>query len=211
MGKERMAKPVLYTVGHSTHPIDYFLELLKHYNVNCVVDVRSLAASRFNPQYNKKSLTTSLNDHHIVYLHLGDEFGARQTDPNVLDNEGRVDFEKIRSTDKFRQGIQQIWSGVEKGYTIALMCSESDPLHCHRFIMISPALGDFEIRHILKDKSIVSQHQLENEIKELYKQRQKKPDLFEVANSEDELMAAYKMLNREVAFSPAQSNRRSNR
>lgn len=204
-----MGKPVIYTIGHSTHPFDYFHELLSYYHVNCVVDVRSLAASRFNPQFNKKSLAAALNDRNIVYLHLPDEFGARQTDPNVLDMEGRVDFEKIRTTNEFKAGINRLLNGVEKGYTIALMCAESDPLYCHRFLMISPALGDFAVRHILKDKSIATQRQLENEIRKLYRERRKEPGLFEeLASGDEDLKAAYRMLNREVAFSPAQHKRK---
>ncbi len=206
-----MGKPVIYTIGHSTHPFDYFHELLRYYHVNCIVDVRSLAASRFNPQFNKKLLAAALNDHNIGYLHLADEFGARQTDLNVLDKEGRVDFEKIRTTRKFKAGIKRLLKGVEKGYTIALMCAESDPLYCHRFLMISPALKKLEVRHILKDKSIATQQQLENEIRKLYRERGKKPGLFGVVASDDgDLKAAYRMLNREVAFSPGQHKRKFN-
>ena len=114
-----MVKPVIYTIGHSTHPIAYFIELLKCYNVNCVVDVRSLAASRFNPQYNKKSLATSLNSQRIEYLHFGEEFGARQIDPSLLDEEGRVDFEKIRNSEKFTRGIERLTKRLREGYSIA--------------------------------------------------------------------------------------------
>ena len=206
-----MGKPVIYTIGHSTHHFDYFHELLRYYHVNCIVDVRSLAASRFNPQFNKKSLAAALNGHNIDYLHLVDEFGARQTDPILLDKEGRVDFEKMRNTRKFKAGIKRLAKRVEKGYTIALMCAESDPLHCHRFLMISPALKNFTVRHILKDKSIATQQQLENEIRKLYREKGKKPGLFEAVASDDEdLKAAYRMLNKEVAFSPAQGKRKSN-
>ena len=55
-----MQKPIIYTVGHSTHQIDYFVELLKEHSVNCVIDVRSLAASTYNPQFNKEPLCNFL-------------------------------------------------------------------------------------------------------------------------------------------------------
>lgn len=199
-----MNKPTIFTIGHSTHPIEYFRELLVYYSVSCVVDVRSGPASRFNPQYNKKSLSASLNHYGIDYNHFGDAFGARQTDPELLDNDGRVDFEKIRRSEKFRNGVQNLWSLTHAGHTVALMCSESEPIRCHRFSMISIALADFEIRHILKDKSIVSQEKLEQDLLQLYIKKLPKPDIFRsVITDAEKLKAAYKMINKEVAYTPS--------
>jgi uncharacterized protein (DUF488 family) len=195
--------PVIYTIGHSTHPIEYFLELLFNFKVDCLVDVRSLPASRFNSQYNKKALIDSLWRNNIRYVHCGEEFGARQTDPVLLDREGRVDFNKMRSSDKFRQGIRSLWTAVEQHMTVALMCSEGEPLHCHRFGMISPALDGFDVRHILKDKSIIGQHELENEMLKLYAKKLQ-PDLLRSLPSRNEkLELAYKLLNRDIAYAPA--------
>ena len=192
----------LFTIGHSTHPIDYFIELLSHYSVNCVVDVRSVAASRFNPQYNKKALANSLKDHGIVYLHFGEEFGARRSDPDVLDDEGRVDFQKVRDSEKFAKGVDRIFKGAEDGYIIALMCSEADPLSCHRFSMISVALKDFEILHILKDKSIITQGELEDKLMNQYAGKLPKRDIFNSTTRDEQLTHAYKLLNKSVAYSP---------
>src|SRR5688572_11650937 len=156
-----MSTPLIYTIGHSTHAIGYFLELLTDYKITCVVDVRSLPASRFNPQYNKNALSAFLRAHAITYLHLGEEFGARQSDPNVFDDNGKVDFEKMRNSPQFTKGMERLANGVNAGYTIALMCSEADPLRCHRFSMIAVALTAFQVRHILKDKSSLTQDELE--------------------------------------------------
>jgi uncharacterized protein (DUF488 family) len=87
-----MDKPIIYTVGHSTHPLNYFLSLLQEYGINCLVDVRSVAASRYNPQYNKEPLSNFLKNNGIVYMHLPEEFGARHSDPDLLDEKGKVDF-----------------------------------------------------------------------------------------------------------------------
>lgn len=198
-----MSRPVIYSIGHSTHPIEYFLELLKHYNVNCVVDVRSLPASRFNPQYNKKALTNAMEQQEIKYLHFGEEFGARQTDPGLLDEDRKVDFEKMRNSEKFKKGIERLWRGAQDGYVIALMCSESEPLNCHRFSMISIALKDFEVKHILKEKSVVSQEQLEDKLLEMYSKKLPKSDMFKLNVIRSELLnAAYRLRNKEVAYSP---------
>lgn len=203
-----MVKPVIYTIGHSTHPIEYFIELLKLHNVNCVVDVRSLAASRFNPQYNKKALVTSLSNQGVAYLHFGEEFGARQTDPSLLDEEGRVDFEKIRNSEKFARGIERLAKGLMEGYTIGLMCSESEPLYCHRFSMISVALTDFDVRHILKNKSMLTQSQLESNLLKMYSSKLPDPDLFQAQHPDrDRLRLAYELLNKSVAYSPTSHKR----
>ena len=197
-----MSKPIIYTIGHSTHPIEYFLELLAHYQVNRVVDVRSMPASRFNPQYNKKSLEASLRTSGIEYQHFGEAFGARQTDPLLLDDEGRVDFEKIRRTEKFQNAIGRLREGIQEGYTIVLMCSEAEPLSCHRFVMISVALNDFEVRHILKDKSLVSQQLLEARMLNIFSKKMP-PTLFEDSIEDSEKLArAYRIMNREVAYTP---------
>ncbi len=109
-----MDKPTIYTVGHSTHQLDYFLTLLKAYNINCIIDVRSVAASSYNPQYNQEPLKYFLKCNEITYLHFAEEFGARHTDPDLLDDEGKVDFEKVRRTWLFKNGVERIWQGVER-------------------------------------------------------------------------------------------------
>jgi uncharacterized protein (DUF488 family) len=201
-----MSKPIIYTIGHSTHHIEYFVDLLMHYNVNCVIDVRSMPASRFNPQYNKKSLTVSLDSHGVQYLHFGDAFGARQTDPRFLDSSGRVDFEKVRNTEKFKNSIGRLKRETEAGNTIALMCSEAEPLSCHRFVMISVALKDFEVRHILKDKSIASQQELELRLMENFSNKSFQAPIFgEKVLYDEKLREAYQMMNKEIGYIPTSS------
>lgn len=198
-------KPIIYTVGHSTHQLDYFLELLTEYSVNCVVDVRSVAASSYNPQYNKEPLSNFLKNNQIRYLHFAEEFGARHSDPDLLDNDGKVDFEKVRRSWNFKKGVERLWQGVEKRFVIALMCSESEPLDCHRFSMIAKALekDGFDVRHILKDKSIKSNLELEIQLLKKYDKRIPKPDIFEPNISvDDQLKVAYKLRNQEIAYSP---------
>ena len=74
-----------------------------------------------------------------------------------------MDFAKVRKSWNFKNGVERLRSGVDKGYTIALMCSESDPFDCHRFSMITVALqqAGFAILHIMKDKRLKSTSDLE--------------------------------------------------
>jgi uncharacterized protein (DUF488 family) len=200
-----MDNPIIYTVGHSTHSLESFLNLLKEYSVNCLIDVRSIAASTYNPQYNKEALYNFLKLNEIRYMHFAEEFGARHTDPDLLDGEGKVDFELVRKSWHFKNGVERIWAGIDKGYTIALMCSESEPFDCHRFSMISVALEKegFEVRHILKDKTITTNSQLEIQLLKKYKNKIPQPDIFQPHVSlEDQLKVAYRLRNKEIAYSP---------
>ena len=200
-----MQSPVIYTVGHSTHPLDYFLSLLQAYTVDCLEDVRSVAASTHNPQYNKEPLSNFLKNNSIAYLHFPREFGARHKDSELLDENGKVDFERVRRSSHFKHGIDRIWRGVENGHTISLMCSESNPLDCHRFSMIAVALekSGLHVQHIMKDKTLKSSSDLENLLLDKYDAKLPKPDMFQpnVAR-EDQLKVAYRLMNIEIGFSP---------
>lgn len=200
-----MHKPIIYTIGHSTHQIDYFVEMLNEYSINTVIDVRSIAASTYNPQYNLEPLSNYLKKNGITYLHFAEEFGARHTDPDLLDEEGKVDFEKIRKSWNFKNGVERLWLATDKGFKIALMCSEAEPFDCHRFSMISIALekDGFEVKHILKDKTLKSNGELEKQLLKKYDKKIPKPDMFEPNISvEDQLKVAYRLRNKEIAFSP---------
>jgi uncharacterized protein (DUF488 family) len=201
-----MTKPVIFTIGHSTHSLEVFLDLLQAHDITHLIDVRSLPASAYNPQFNKAPLSGFLKNHGIQYLHFGKEFGARHTEPEVLDAEGRVDFELIRQTPAFRSGMDQMQQLLEKPSRVVLMCSESDPMECHRFSMISFAIeqASIEVQHILKDKTLISNIRLENQLLKKFSKKIPHPDLFNPdITMDDQLRAAYRLHNVEVAYSPA--------
>jgi len=204
-----MDNPVIYTVGHSTHQLDFFLSLIKEYNVNCIIDVRSVAASSYNPQYNQEPFKNYLKNHGVTYMHFPEKFGARFNDPDLLDDEGKVDFEKVRKSYNFKMGVERLWQGLEKGFKMALMCSESEPLDCHRFSMVSLALvkDGFDVKHIMKDKTLKSNSDLEKTLLKKYDKKLPKPDMFNPDISvEDQLKEAYRLKNKEIGFSPYSKN-----
>lgn len=204
-----MVNNKIYTIGHSTHSQDYFLELLATYSINCVVDVRSIAASSYNPQYNKSVLYDFLKSADIEYLHFSKEFGARHDDPALLDKDGKVDFDKVRKTQDFKLGIERIKKGIKKGFTIALMCSEAEPFDCHRFSLVSIGLIEegFIVEHILKDKSVKRNVELENQLLKRYDKKLPKPSMFEPNVSlDDQLKMAYQLRNKDIAYSPFLTN-----
>ena len=195
----------LYTVGHSNQTLEEFLSLLQCHKVNCVVDVRSVPASKYAPQFNEESLKSFLKLHDIQYLAFGDEFGARRTD--CINNEGQVDFEVAVTTPLFQQGAKRLMKGLEKGFCIALMCSEADPLECHRFSLVSRYFHNqgIEVLHILKDAELATQVEVEKRMVNEFLHSRKYhlaevDELFGTYTAEDQLKDAYKLKNKEIGF-----------
>lgn len=200
-----MSMPAIYTIGHSTHSIDYFLDLLRTYHINCLIDVRSLPASTYNPQFNQEPFSNFLKKYGIAYFHFGDEFGARHTGEDLLNEHQQVDFEKVRQSFSFRQGVERLKMMQQWGAVMALMCSESDPLDCHRFSMVSVALqkDGFDVNHILKDNTLLSQAGMEKLLLKRYEKRLPQPDIFNPdITPDDRLTEAYRLHNRDIGFRP---------
>jgi len=196
-------KREVFTVGHSNHKIEYFLELLQFQNVDCLIDVRSLPASKYNPQFNQKPLKEVLKNNGITYMHFKNEFGARQNNADLLDENGQLNFQLFRKTYDFQQGIERVDIGVSKGFRIALMCSEGNPLECHRFSMIANYLDEigFEVKHILKNKTIKTHRQLEEDLLKKYSKKLPDISLFQPEIDEkSKLKEVYKLHNREIGW-----------
>lgn len=145
---------LIYTIGHSTHPITSFVELLKANAVSVVADVRSSPFSRYQPQFNRDSLQSDLKQSGILYVFLGLELGARSADPSCY-TDGRVQYDRLAQAPEYSEGINRLVEGA-KTHSIALMCSEKDPLECHRTLLVSKSLvtRGFQIKHILADGTL---------------------------------------------------------
>lgn len=144
------------TVGHSIHAVEDFLQLLSSNGVTAVADVRSVPASRFNPQYNRDPLTASLRRLGIDYVFLGRELGARSDDPkNYVD--GKVQYARLASGRSYEHGIERVMKGCQS-HRIAVMCSEGDPLDCHRMVLVAETLRSrgVHVAHMLPDGSMES-------------------------------------------------------
>lgn len=198
----------IFTVGHSNGTAEELLSLLALAGIDCVVDVRSVPASAYTPQFNKEYLKRFLTSHGLFYLHFGEEFGARRSD-SIID--GQVNFEKAVTTPAFLRGVDRIKNGLEQGYRIALMCSEADPLACHRFSMISRYFYDngYDVQHILHTKEIKSHGELEKEMIEgmLHKRGSKLPDIdtmFGSYSAEDQRRDAYRLKNAAIGYKPGE-------
>lgn len=197
-----MFDKTVFTIGHSTHNIEYFLTLLHKYNINSLIDVRSTPFSRMAPQFNKDQLSITLKSNNILYGHFEKEFGARHTRPSLLDENGKVDFNKVKKTETFRQGVQRVKNGLELGYKIVLMCSEANPFDCHRFSLVSYQLvkESLTVQHILQDGEVVDNSLLEAQLLEKYYKKLPQSTLFETVTKEMQLEAAYRLRGKDVAF-----------
>ena len=144
----------VFTIGHSTHPLDEFAALLRRHGVTAVVDVRAAPYSRFNPQFRRDALAEGLGAVELEYIFLGRELGGRSADPADY-RDGRIDYDRVRETERFRRGVERVARGAERR-RIALMCAEKEPLNCHRTLLVAPALEarDIAVAHILADGSL---------------------------------------------------------
>jgi len=156
----------IYTIGCSIHTLDEFISLLNKHNINAVADVRSIPYSQHTPQYNKEVLIKALKGKSIHYLDFSKEFGARRNEEDAYTN-NRVDFKKVVKLPIFIHGIERIDTGISKGYNIALLCTEKNPLDCHRFSLVSKALIEklnINVEHILFNGEIQNHYDLEKKM-----------------------------------------------
>jgi uncharacterized protein (DUF488 family) len=147
----------IFTVGHSNHTGEHFLELLRQHEVACLVDVRSQPYSRYNPQFNRETLAASLRSAGLQYVDLGASLGGRPDQADLYDpGEERPNYSRQRQTATYQLGLRQLIDLAQQAQT-AIMCSEGDPNECHRTWLITPSLIDagFTVLHILPDGELV--------------------------------------------------------
>jgi uncharacterized protein (DUF488 family) len=180
-----------YTIGHSNHPIEEFIQILKKIQIQCIIDVRTVPSSQYLAQFNRENIQTWFEREGIEYKYLGNLIGGRYSDPVLLDDQGSVDYQKVEQRSIFQTGIDQVCQIINSGKSVALMCSEKDPLDCHRFVLVSKALKKrgVGIDHVLFDGSIISNNDLENKLRELYKSRK-----------DQDIETLYQRRNKEIAF-----------
>jgi uncharacterized protein (DUF488 family) len=190
------------TIGHSTHSWERFAALLRKANVTAIADVRSSPYSRYSPHFSRDELRAELKSDGISYVFLGKELGGRPSEHRFY-CEGVADYEKMAQSPEFRKGLDRVVEGARK-HRIALMCSERNPLECHRCLLVGRALAErgVGVSHILDDGRIVSHSEIEDKLLDL--SGRGSDDLF-VSRSE-RLASAYREQAKKVAFNEPQPN-----
>ena len=196
----------LYTIGHSTIKYELFRELLKKYNIDCLLDVRSTPYSKYATQYNRDIIAKYLNMDGIRYVYAGNYFGARQLDTSLYDQYGCLDFEKVRKTDFFQSMVNNVKKGLQDGHNVVLMCTEKEPYDCHRAIMVGRGfeLADVPIAHIEHDGDIMSQDELNKYLLDKYFPHRNQMVLSfgddDEITDEERLIEAYRKCNKEIGY-----------
>jgi uncharacterized protein (DUF488 family) len=171
--------------------MDDFLSVVSSYGIDIIIDVRSAPYSKYCPQFNKEVIKNSLDRAGIKYLFLGKELGARPDDLSCYYGR-RAQFDLLRKTDLFKKGISRLKEEASKGGELAIMCSEKNPIDCHRTILISRVLKEeeLEVKHILNDAETIDQIEIEKQLQRKFKLE---PLLFDSQSADRErIKEAYK-------------------
>ena len=186
----------LFTIGHSVHSMERFIDLLKMHGITAIGDVRSSPWSRYTPHFNRELLKDALARQRIGYIYLGTELGPRSDDPTCYEK-GKVQYKRLADREIFQQGLARLRKGMET-HRIALLCAEKDPVTCHRMLLVCRYLraDDLVIRHILEDGAIEDNGDSEARLMRLLKIDP--ADLF--STKAEQIERAYDMQSEKVAY-----------
>jgi uncharacterized protein (DUF488 family) len=149
---------MLWTIGHSTRPIDAFIAILRAWGIARLIDVRTIPRSRHNPQFNAESLTADLMQAGMIYVHipgLGGLRKPRKDSPNKgwrnVSFRGYADY---MQTGQFATALEALVTEAAR-LRVAIMCAEAVPWRCHR-LLIADALWSqgWEVHHILSETKL---------------------------------------------------------
>ncbi len=151
------------TIGHSTHPIEEFLEILKAHEVDLVVDVRTIAKSRHNPQFARENLEPTLKGAGIGYLHMPGLGGLRHARKDSINtgwkNASFRGYADYMQTPEFEAALADLLTRTS-GRRAALMCAEAVPWRCHRSLIADALLTHGVVILDILGKHNMSPHRL---------------------------------------------------
>jgi uncharacterized protein (DUF488 family) len=157
-------EPVIYTIGHSTHPLEEFIGILRRFGITMVIDVRTLPRSRHNPWFDREEIARSLRDSGIRYVHCAGLGGFRHPGPlqesvnKGWKGEAFRGYADYMQTEEFRTHLREVIDLAGDG-PLVLMCAEAVPWHCHR-LLIADALTmrGVKVLHILDAGTLLEHH-----------------------------------------------------
>jgi uncharacterized protein (DUF488 family) len=155
------------------------------------------AVSRFSPHFNKAALAAALAARRIDYIFLGNELGGRPRQP-AMHTQGIADYEKMAASNEFLAGIALLTEVAERS-RVAAMCSEADPLDCHRCLLVARALAGegAEAAHILSSGAVMPHREAEDRLLDLAGLAE--PGLL-LASRDERLAEAYRARARKAAY-----------
>ena len=153
----------LWTIGHSTKPIDEFLALLTSHGIKCLVDVRTVPRSRHNPQFNTHTLAKHLKKARFGYVHQPELGGLRKPKKDSLNagwkNASFRGYADYMQTEAIRTALVTLMAG-SRNVPTAIMCAEAVPWRCHRSLIADAlTVRGWTVRHIMTN-SKADKHRL---------------------------------------------------
>lgn len=166
----------IYSIGHGNRSIETFFGLLKKYEIDFLIDVRTNPFSRFNPNFSRGRIESICKDYMVTYVFMGDGLGGKPANRSCYDEQCHVIYEKVMETEIFIQSINRLVTAYNKNLRVACMCSELKPCECHRSKMIGRYLDwqDIDVQHIDEKGNLLSQAQVINQVSNGYGEK----DLF---------------------------------
>lgn len=147
----------IYTIGHGIDSYTSFFQKLIRYNINVLVDVRRIPYSSYASDYNKEILKEKTQYYSIQYLYMGDTLGSVGFNPEYVQGK-YICYDMREQETEFQEAIERLHNGIQKGYSIVMLCAEYDPSSCHRHILLAKVLEKkgVDVYHILKDGNAIS-------------------------------------------------------
>lgn len=148
----------IHTIGHSTRSFDEFTDVLKHFQIELVIDVRRFPRSKKFPHFNKENLENELPKNNIQYLHYPELGGFR-----------KGGYEAFTKTEEFSNAINKLLK-IINNKTVAIMCAEILWWRCHRRHVANMLVElGYPIIHIFNEKKTQEHKLREKEIEERMK------------------------------------------
>ncbi len=165
----------IWTIGHSTRPIDELLGLLRTHEIGLLVDVRTVPRSRYNPQFNRDTLAHSLHGAGVQYRHLPELGGLRKPTRDSINQGWRNDsfrgYADYMQTGDFQRVIEELmaygtgttsFSPAHPGraetrpFRVVIMCAEAVPWRCHRSLIADMlTIRGWAVRHIVSGNDVL--------------------------------------------------------
>lgn len=145
-----MRDKTIFSVGYGNRTLKKFIEILQKNEIQLLVDVRTNPISRWKPEFNKKAFEITLTEFGIQYIHKP-QLGGKEKNQEFYTN-GKLDYDKLRKSIPYLQGLEYLERGIEFGCRMAVMCSELDFQDCHRYTLIGDDMKrrGWEVLHIDK-------------------------------------------------------------
>ncbi|MGL5243574.1 MAG: DUF488 family protein [Sarcina sp.] len=196
----------IFTIGTSNYEVERLLDMLKVYNINCVVDIRATPYSKYNKQFDKENIKYTLTKNNFIYIYMGKELAAKRESKESYNSEGYCDFEKVIKEESFKNAIERLKVGCNKGYRIALLGAMQEPIRCQRGILVGRYLRDrgFNVKHIMHDYSLKNQNFIEECLLEKYFSHRMQLTLDSLLGNEksieDLIIESYRLANKDIGY-----------